>query len=129
MILCSPSQTISGVHCELELQNGYWFVRDLRSRNGIKVNGERYDSKWLHPGDELSIAKHRFEVTYEPLSDGPPPEEEDIFAKSLLERAGLVRQEHERPPRDVPRATTPLKNRQFSAIEDQAAAWLMEDED
>ncbi|MGH7128232.1 MAG: FHA domain-containing protein, partial [Planctomycetaceae bacterium] len=32
---------VSSHHCRLDLINGYWHVRDLNSRNGIKVNGER----------------------------------------------------------------------------------------
>lgn len=83
---------VSSHHCELEFLNGYWFVRDLGSRNGIKVNGARCDSKFLLPGDTLSIAKHQFEVQYAPQADGPPPEnDEDPFSRSLMEKAGLTR--------------------------------------
>ena len=64
---------ISARHCLLERVNGYWHVRDLRSRNGIKVNGIRCDTKWLLPGDEISIAKHRYEVQYLPPPDGRLP--------------------------------------------------------
>ena len=32
---------VSGSHCELVLDGGYWTVRDLGSSNGIKVNGTR----------------------------------------------------------------------------------------
>ena len=80
---------ISSHHCELKLINGYWYVRDLSSRNGVKVNGERCESKWLMPGDILSIAKHRYEMLYSPQGEAPPLEEEDPFAKGLLEKAGL----------------------------------------
>ena len=31
---------VSSHHCLLEIEEGYWFVRDLRSRNGIKINGK-----------------------------------------------------------------------------------------
>jgi adenylate cyclase len=81
---------VSSHHCQLELLNGYWFVRDLNSRNGIKVNGIRCDSKWLMPGDVLSVAKHRFELVYTPEGAPPPPEDDDPFAVSLLEKAGLL---------------------------------------
>ncbi len=87
---------VSSHHCELELIDGYWHVRDMRSRNGIKVNGVRCEAKWLMPGDVLSVAKHRYELVYTPSGDGPPPEdveEEDIFARSLMEKAGLERRE------------------------------------
>ncbi len=87
---------VSSHHCELEFQNGYWIIRDLGSRNGIKVNGTRCDSKWLMPGDIVSVAKHRYELSYTPTGDSLPPEEEDIFALSLMEKAGLTK----RQPRD-----------------------------
>jgi adenylate cyclase len=84
---------VSAQHCQLELTNGYWFLRDLNSRNGIKVNGERCDSRWLQPGDELSVGKHPFQIQYTPSSDAPPPQEEDPFELGLLEKAGLMRRQ------------------------------------
>ena len=82
---------VSSHHCELELIDGYWFVHDMSSRNGIKVNGDRCDTKWLMPGDILSVAKHRYEIIYTPTRDRPPPQEDDDpFAKGLLEKAGLA---------------------------------------
>lgn len=82
---------VSSHHCELEWTQGYWIVRDLASRNGIKVNGERCQSRWLMPGDEVSIAKHRFEISYTPAGVGPPPEEDDPLETSLMEKAGLAK--------------------------------------
>ncbi len=64
---------ISSQHCQLEMKDGYWQVRDLRSRNGIKVNGERVDSRYLMPGDIIAIAKHHFSIEYQPSSSAPPP--------------------------------------------------------
>ncbi len=110
---------VSSHHCELEFVDGYWRVRDLNSRNGVKVNGVRCQTKWLLPGDVLSIAKHRYELVYEPRGDGKPPEDEDPFAIPLLEKAGLVRhplpeEEDSEPPRrrydldlDFPRQSEP----------------------
>ena len=86
---------VSAHHCQLALVGGYWYVKDLKSRNGVKVNGLRATEKRLDPGDTLSIAKHTYEVHYSPLdlgAVGPPPAESfegEVFSKSLLERAGL----------------------------------------
>jgi pSer/pThr/pTyr-binding forkhead associated (FHA) protein len=85
---------VSAHHCQLICNGGYWYVKDLKSRNGIKVNGSRVTEKRLDPGDELSIAKHRYDVRYSPYdlgAVGPPPDEQsnDIMKQSLLERAGL----------------------------------------
>lgn len=86
---------ISAHHCQLNINGGYWYVHDMESRNGIKINNIRVTEKRLDPGDILHVAKHRYEVVYSPVDLGavgpPPPEvpETDIFDKSLLERAGL----------------------------------------
>jgi pSer/pThr/pTyr-binding forkhead associated (FHA) protein len=96
--ICLKFQNISGSHCELALKEGVWHVRDLGSTNGVKVNGERTLKRPLRPGDEVSIADHKFTIQYE-LPSGSTiedvfAEEEDMFGQSLLEKAGLAR-----PPR------------------------------
>lgn len=125
---------VSSHHCELEFLNGYWFARDLGSRNGIKVNGARHDSKWLMPGDVLSVAAHRFEIQYTPQSEGPPPEEENPFARSLLEKAGLAgngeraeRRSARNPPPKAPRPPVP-KPGQPQSEDDMALGFLYDDE-
>ncbi len=91
---------VSAHHCQLTLMSGYWYVRDLQSRNGVKVNNVKVTEKRLDPGDALAIAKHRYEVQYSPAdlgAVGPPPAETgaaiaEVFSKSLLERAGLTKE-------------------------------------
>jgi pSer/pThr/pTyr-binding forkhead associated (FHA) protein len=86
---------VSGTHCELSLVGGYWFVKDLGSSNGTKVNGSRVSEQRLDPGDKLSVAKHEYELNYEPAQLGAkaaPPEKNvsrDPFSRSLLATAGL----------------------------------------
>jgi adenylate cyclase len=80
---------VSAKHCQLEFKEGYWHVRDLGSRNGIRVDGIVQLAKYVRPGEILSIAKYRYEIAYTPLADEPPPEE-NPFALSLMEKAGLV---------------------------------------
>jgi adenylate cyclase len=89
---------VSAHHCQLTLERGYWFVKDLKSRNGTKVNGTRVSRKRVDPGDSLEIAKHQYTLTYSPIdlgASGPPPADEeetdDILTRSLLDRAGLVK--------------------------------------
>ncbi len=81
---------VSSKHCQLEFKAGFWHVRDLGSTNGIRVDGIVQLAKYLKPGEVLWIAKHRFEITYTPLA-AEPPQEENPFALSLLEKAGLSR--------------------------------------
>ncbi len=86
---------VSAHHCTLYLNAGYWFVRDMQSRNGVKVNNVKVQEKRLDPGDHIAIAKHRYEVEYVPSelgAVGPPPIEDrsaEILGESLLSRAGL----------------------------------------
>jgi hypothetical protein len=88
---------VSAHHCQLTVTGGYWYIRDMNSRNGVKINGVRVTDKRVDPGDVISIAKHKYEIHYVPVdlgAVGPPPNEttkSDIFGKSLLERAGLER--------------------------------------
>ena len=121
---------VSSQHCELRLENGYWRIQDLGSRNGVKVNGERVDSRWLQPGDELSIAKHRYEIQYTPTGNSPPPEDagENPFGRSLLEKAGLVRPER-RPERRPAPPSRPDANlpASFSKDEEDAVRFLLEE--
>jgi adenylate cyclase len=80
---------VSSKHCQLEFKSGFWHVRDLGSRNGIRVDGIVQLAKYLKPGEILAIAKHRYEIAYTPQADEAPPEE-NPFALSLLEKAGLA---------------------------------------
>jgi pSer/pThr/pTyr-binding forkhead associated (FHA) protein len=91
--ICLRFPNISGVHCELTFRDGYWFVRDFNSTNGVKVNGVRVQERVLLPGDKISIAKRQYTIDYT-LSENRKPLEEvienDILSQSLLERAGLL---------------------------------------
>ena len=92
---------VSARHCRLSFREGYWHLQDLGSSNGIKVNGVRCDESFLHPGDEVQIAKHRYEIAYVADTSSPPPVEENPFAKSLMEKAGLERRPTKRPDRSA----------------------------
>jgi predicted component of type VI protein secretion system len=57
----------SAVHAALEPLAGTWAVRDLTSRNGTFVNGERVlTERPLHRGDEIRIGRSR--LVYRPES-------------------------------------------------------------
>lgn len=129
---------VSSHHCEMEFRNGYWLVRDLGSANGTKVNGVRVEEKFILPGDEITIAKHRFKIDYEPLAEGPPPNiDEDVLGKSLTERAAeqennghrpslLERAGLERGPRHR-KEPPPKPKKAADKAEDDVLKWL-EDE-
>jgi adenylate cyclase len=101
--VCLQFPNISGLHCELSFRDGYWAIKDLNSTNGIKVNGLRVQSRPLKPGDEIAIAKRRYTIQYT-LSAAAQQElevllteDEDVFGKSLLEKAGLANPNPPRP--------------------------------
>ncbi len=71
-----PYANISGRHCLLWIEKGYWMIEDLNSTNGVRVNGVRVTEETLLPGDVLSLARHEFTMQYSPEelgADGPPP--------------------------------------------------------
>ena len=98
---------VSGQHCRLSLEYGYWFVRDLNSRNGIKVDGRPVIRKRLDPKCVISIARHEFTVDYDPQSlgaYGPPPADDDymdeMMRSSLMDRAGLSKRDKRNPSKN-----------------------------
>lgn len=98
---------VSAHHCQLMNEGGYWYVRDLQSRNGIKVNDVRVQEQRIDPDDTLAIAKHKYRVEYDPVELGavgpPPPDKlsQEVMKESLLSRAGLNHREIERATRDA----------------------------
>ena len=99
---------VSGTHCEFSLSAGHWFVKDLGSSNGTKINGTRVSEGRLDPGDKVSIGRHEYEVCYNPNLVGADGEsvysgvQRDIFSRSLLASAGLENRRAPRPARPRP---------------------------
>jgi len=54
--LTDPS--ISGRHCEIHFDGTRWWITDLGSRNGTRVNGTPIKQRPLKPGDEITIGSH-----------------------------------------------------------------------
>ena len=60
--LCIPLMVVSRRHCELNIEKGRLKLRDLGSRNGTYINGQRADQAELHPGDNIQIGPVTFGV-------------------------------------------------------------------
>ena len=114
---------VSQQHAQLVFHDGYWYIRDLNSTNGIKVNGQRVIRKLLHPNDEIIIAKRRYTIKYSLVAGrkamAEMEDEEDVMGRSLLEKAGL-----ERSPEPEEDDDMPQRPRQFDPNE-----FLEQDED
>jgi adenylate cyclase len=105
---------VSAHHAQLSVDSGYWYVRDLQSRNGVKINEVRIEKdqqRRLDPGDILAVAKHKYRVEYEPAelgAVGPPPADnlsQEIMRDSLLARAGLDHRDIVRESKRAPGAS------------------------
>jgi DNA-binding NarL/FixJ family response regulator len=60
-VVVAGDSTVSHVHAVLECIAGEWTVRDVGSRNGTFVNGERIlGERILRHGDELRVGETRF---------------------------------------------------------------------
>lgn len=91
---------VSGQHARMTLEQGYWFLKDLGSRNGTKVDGFRVSRKRLDPGAKISFSKHCYTMEYSPEALGafgpPPPDDdhiEEVLRHGLMDRAGLQRRD------------------------------------
>lgn len=58
IILDNPST--SRYHARLEYENGHYFITDLGSRNGTRVNGELITIRKLSCGDDVRIGRSIF---------------------------------------------------------------------
>lgn len=68
--LCVPLMVVSRKHCEINHDQGILRVRDLGSRNGTFINGEKVTEAVLKPGDKLQVGPVSFGVQI----DGEPAE-------------------------------------------------------
>ncbi len=62
--------SVSHHHCLLYVHEGWWYVKDLQSTNGTKVNYILVSEHLIRPGDVLSIGKVDFDFDYQPHALG-----------------------------------------------------------
>jgi len=82
-VVIASDGTVSRLHAVLEMIGSGWCLRDLGSRNGTYVNGERiFSERVLHPGDEIRVGQTRLvyraegpaqPVTMTEAAQPPPP--------------------------------------------------------
>jgi len=57
---------VSRHHAHVTLRDGEWVLEDLRSRNGVVLNGQRVTESPLRDGDRLKIGGSSFVFSTEP---------------------------------------------------------------
>ena len=83
--LTDPS--ISGRHCEIHFDGTRWWITDLGSRNGTRVNGTPIKQRPLKPGDEITIGSH---LTYRLDCADSVPKRADFLTKRRLQVAFTI---------------------------------------
>src|SRR5262245_61272235 len=74
------SRKISRRHCCIAQVSDYLVVRDLRSTNGVRINGSRVLEGRLNEGDELTIGTLRYQVNLHGEEDSLSPRRRDPLA-------------------------------------------------
>ena len=79
--------TLSRLHAVFERFQAGWCVRDLGSRNGTFVNGERiWGERALKPGDEIRVGKTRIVYRGDRPAEGFTPTEAPLGPPELTPR-------------------------------------------
>ena len=60
----------SRLHCGIRLWDGEFYIKDLKSRNGTYVNGDRVDVAKLKLGDKIRVGSVVFSFDVEPARKG-----------------------------------------------------------
>lgn len=80
--LVIKDEKASRLHCAVESFEGECLVRDLKSKNGLTVNGERVESAYITPGDTFQVGGTVFllEELFTPGSETAIREVQDEMA-------------------------------------------------
>lgn len=114
------SELISRYHCAILSEPSYVAVRDLGSKNGVYVNGERIGvEQELKNGDKLAIGPLEFQVVLtsdapepQPAQPAPAPQQShesvaDVVARIVAENSAHKRASHPAAPAPHPAAPAP----------------------
>ena len=63
---------VSWHHAEIVSKQGRWVVRDLKSSNGVFLNGSRIKVASFHPTDDLSLGSHHLKLQEHQISAAVP---------------------------------------------------------
>jgi pSer/pThr/pTyr-binding forkhead associated (FHA) protein len=121
-VVLSDDGQVSRVHAVLERLAGAWSVRDVSSRNGTFVNGNRVSGEArLGAGDELRIGRTRIVLRAERTADDPGMTEAQAPPPQLTPRERDVLIALFRPMTGSEMFTEPASTRQIAQ-----ALWVSE---
>ena len=67
LVLNHPS--VSRKHARIEARDGHWWIIDLKSTNGVKVNGNLITEAAVHAGDKMLIGSVQLDIKAMPSVD------------------------------------------------------------
>ena len=101
-----PSRLVSTEHARIAWRQGGWSLKDLGSRNGTFVDGQRLgagQTTWLQPGMQLSFGADRpcFEVVGIACDQPPPHQPQEPGRRSWIDGLHLELDAGQVPPESV----------------------------
>ncbi|MCB9831969.1 MAG: FHA domain-containing protein [Planctomycetes bacterium] len=72
-------------HCRLKREGSSWFVEDLGSSNGTRVNGRKVTTFELADGDEIQVGKATIRFLESDLVSPPPAADDELELEISLE--------------------------------------------
>jgi Nif-specific regulatory protein len=97
-------------HAEVYYADGRWYLRDLKSLNGTRINGAPLDKEWeLSPNDEINVGRTRL-LFVEHLGQLPnlppsPPESEGVAIRKRIGHTRFLTPIPPLPPPDTSEET------------------------
>jgi membrane-bound lytic murein transglycosylase D len=83
--VCIEDEFVSRIHAEVVFETGKWWVCDLKSSNGIYVNGQRVDRIPIEGSTSIRLGIYGTEVAFEvepvPVEGRPPNGNETMVAR------------------------------------------------
>ena len=93
-----PHPEVSKRHAAVQMKDGGWTIEDLKSTNGVIVNGARVTAAALSHGDRIRIGP--FELVFETVADNA--EWVPTHVIDLSSKVNLNTMSGEPPPRPSP---------------------------
>lgn len=123
------SDAISRQHCVISVNEENATIRDLGSRNGTIVNGEKVQGTYtLADGDDLRVGPLFLTVELETKSAKPSPANTETLAASSDETIATVPTKTDAAPEPTPTVVMPAAKTSDSDDNMDIGAWLEEDD-